>query len=292
MTTPSRTTDRLVARDSFIELTARSRALALLDPDSARELVGPFDHLRSPWLPLQGITPQEDDGCIVMKGRIARQQAVVLAIEGGFQGGSVGEVGAAKMTAALEMARIDCEAGRTTSAVLLPESGGVRLQEAHLGLAGIAELLASIVALRRLAPVICLIAGPVGCFGGMSLAAALSSYILMTREARLGMNGPEVIEQESGVTELDAADRPLIWSIYGGEQRRATGLADALVDDDTQQIAETVRQYIARGIPPVHRSTSPQPCRFGSGPIETAYPWDPSAFHARWTANRSREESQ
>ena len=38
MTTPSRTTDRLVARDSFIELTARSRALALLDPDSAREL--------------------------------------------------------------------------------------------------------------------------------------------------------------------------------------------------------------------------------------------------------------
>ena len=29
----------------------------------------------------------------------------------------------------------------------------------------------------------------------------------MTKQARLGMNGPEVIEQEAGIDELDASDR-------------------------------------------------------------------------------------
>jgi malonate decarboxylase beta subunit len=83
----------------------------------------------------------------------------------------------------------------------------------------------------------------------MSLAAGLSSYIVLTHEARLGLNGPEVIEQESGVDEFDASDRALIWAIHGGEQRYATGLADALVEDDVQKIANVVRQFIAEGCP-------------------------------------------
>jgi len=48
-------------------------------------------------------------------------------------------------------------------------------------------------------------------FGGMSLAAGLSSYIILTPEARLGLNGAEVIEQESGIEEFDSSDRALIW---------------------------------------------------------------------------------
>jgi hypothetical protein len=75
--------------------------------------------------------------------------------------------------------------------------------------------------------------GTVGCFGGMSLAAALSGYIVLTREARLGLNRPEVMEQESGIDEWDSDDRALVFAINGGEQRYARGLADALVEDDT-----------------------------------------------------------
>src|SRR5258708_6100140 len=89
------------------------------------------------------------------------------------------------MTAALDLARADNEKGKRTSAVILLETGGVRLQEANLGLAAIAELMGSILALRKHAPVICLTAGTVGCFGGMSLAVGLASYVVMTREARL-----------------------------------------------------------------------------------------------------------
>src|ERR1700677_1774647 len=196
-----------INRQSFIELDARERAKALFDAGTSRELLGPFNRVESPWLPMQGVTPQADDGCVVMKGKISGQAAVVVALEGAFQGGSMGEVSGAKLTAALDLACADNEKGIPTSAVMALETGGVHLQEATLGLGGVAEIMASILALRKHAPVISVTAGTVGCFGGMSLAAGLSSYIVLTREARLGLNGPEVIEQESGVDEFDSSDR-------------------------------------------------------------------------------------
>ena len=151
--------------------------------------------------------------------------------------------------------------------------------------AAVAEIMASILKLRRHAPVISVIAGPVGCFGGMSLAAALSSYIVMTREARLGMNGPEVIEQESGVDEFDAADRALIWQIYGGEQRYATGLADLLVEDDTGQMVHAVVSLLARGVPPVHRSEQFALHRNRVAALDTSRQWDPADFRNMWSRN-------
>lgn len=226
----------VLARDSFIELSARERARSLLDEAGQRELLGPFDALDSPWLPRQGIVPQADDGVVVMRGRLQGRDAVVLALEGRFQGGSIGEVCGAKIAGSLELALRDCRAGRPVLPVLLLETGGVRLQEANLGLAAIAEIQSAVVALREHVPVIAVIAGMVGCFGGMSLVAGLCSHLVITRQARLGMNGPEVIEQEAGVEELDAADRRLVWSLIGGEQRVATGLADVLVDDDVAQL--------------------------------------------------------
>jgi len=87
----------LLERESFIELNARSRARALLDQGSFRELLGPFDRMTSPWLPRQGVVVQADDGVVVAKGLIDGQPAVVLAIEGNFQGGSLGEVAGAKI---------------------------------------------------------------------------------------------------------------------------------------------------------------------------------------------------
>ena len=237
----------ILARQSFIEMSARERARTLLDAGSFNELLGPFDHLESPWLPLQGVVCQADDGAVIARGMLAGAPAVVLAIESAFQGGSIGEVSGAKLAAALELALRDCEAGRPVLPVILFETGGVRLQEANLGLAVIAEIQAAIVALRRHVPVVGVIAGMVGCFGGMSLAAALCSHLIMTRQGRLGMNGPEVIEQEAGIDELNASDRRLIWSMIGGAQREATGLADTLVDDDAAQITAAVRAVFASG---------------------------------------------
>ena len=268
-------------RRSFIELNARERAKYLFDSGTARELAGPFDRIESPWLSVQGVTPQSDDGCIVMRGTIDGNQAVVIAFNGAFQGGGIGEVSGAKLTAALDLACRDNENGKPTSAVMLLETGGVRLQEANLGLAAVAEIISSIIALRQYTPVISVIAGPVGCFGGMSLAAGVSSYIVMTPEGRLGLNGPEVIEEESGVEEFDASDRSLIWSIFGGQQRYDQGLVDVLVDDDADQIATTIRDLIAKGVPTIHRSEQVDLYRSRIATLDPSTQWAPCLVHSR-----------
>jgi malonate decarboxylase beta subunit len=275
-------------RKSFIELDARARAQCLFDQGTSKELVGPFDRIESPWLPRQGIAPQSDDGCIIIKGKIGGSPAVAIAFEGAFQGGSVGEVSGAKMTAALDLAARDSEAGKPTSAVLLLETGGVRLQEANLGLAAVAEIVSSVLALRRHAPVITIVAGTVGCFGGMALAAGVSSYTIMTREGRLGLNGAEVIEQESGIDEFDASDRALIWAIHGGEQRVGMGLADALVEDDADEIAATVRGYVRAGVPAQHRSEQVEFYRKRIAAIDTSSQIDPVTLRQIWGNSKGR----
>jgi len=234
----------LLAKHSFVELGARQRAKALLDAGSYRELIDPFQRVMSPWLGRQGVVPQADDGVVIAKGSVDGKPVVIAAIEGNFQGGSLGEVGGAKIAGALELAAEDNRKGIPTRAVLLLETGGVRLQEANLGLAAIAEIQAAIVELRALQPVIGLIAGSVGCFGGMSIAAGLCSHLLVTREARLGLNGPQVIEQEAGIGEYDAKDRPFIWSLTGGEQRHASGLVDGYVADDIDALRERLLQLL------------------------------------------------
>ncbi|MDL2284843.1 biotin-independent malonate decarboxylase subunit beta [Oxalobacter sp. OttesenSCG-928-P03] len=239
---------------SFIELKARERAQSLLDKGSARELLGPFEGITSAWLGPQGIVPQADDGMVVMKGTLNGAPAVVIAIEGAFQGGSMGEVSGAKMAAALELAAEDHRNGNPVQAILCLETGGVRLQEANLGLAAIADIHAAIVDLRRFTPVIGVIAGTVGCFGGMSIAAGLCSYLIVTREARLGLNGPQVIEQEAGMEEYDSRNRPFIWSMTGGEVRFENGFADMIVPDGIAAVQVAVNEALELGIPGMHRS--------------------------------------
>ncbi|XZW93554.1 biotin-independent malonate decarboxylase subunit beta [Acinetobacter baumannii] len=246
----------LLNKQDFTELSARERAKALLDEGTFRELLDPFARVMSPWLVKQNIVPQADDGVVIAKGSIQERPVVLISIEGLFQGGSLGEVGGAKIAGALELAVEDNLKGIPTAAILLLETGGVRLQEANLGLAAIAEIQAAIVNLRQYQPVIAVVAGSVGCFGGMSIAAGLCSYIVMTQEGRLGLNGPQVIEQEAGVQEYNAKDRPFIWSITGGNQRFTSGLADAYVDDDRQKIRQQVIAYLTQGIPHQHRSSN------------------------------------
>ncbi len=242
-----------IAQNSFIELSARDRAKALLDKGSMKELLSPFDKIESPWLKKQGVATAFDDGVVVAKGTVGGNPTVVLAIEGAFQGGSLGEVSGAKIAGALELAAEDNRNGIPTKAVLLLETGGVRLQEANLGLAAIAEIHAAIADLRRYQPVVAIVAGTVGCFGGMSVAAALCSYLVVTREARVGLNGPQVIEQEAGVEEYDSRNRPFLWSLTGGEQRFETGLADRYVEDDVDDISGVVQELFKLGIPKSYR---------------------------------------
>jgi malonate decarboxylase beta subunit len=266
----------------FTELSARERASALLDLGTFRELIGPFERLESPHLQPQGVVPACDDGVVVARGDLDGQEAVVLAVEGLFQGGGIGEVSGAKMAGALELTLRDAERGRIVRPVLLLETGGIRLQEANLGLLSVAEIHAAMVALRSHVPVVGVVAGMVGCFGGMAIAAGLCSYVVMTREGRLGLNGPQVIEQEAGVAELDSEDRPLVWETIGGQQRAATGMADALVEDDVTAIAGAVRSAFDAGPPAEHRSAQVERYEARLAQIDTLDQLDSPALRALW----------
>jgi malonate decarboxylase beta subunit len=261
--------------DAITELSARDRARAILDNGSFRELLGPFDRLESPHLAPQGIVPQSDDGAVVARGTIDGERAVVVALDGKFQGGGIGEVNGAKLAASLELAARDWEQGTPIRPVILLETGGIRLQEANLGLLAIADIHAAIVRLRRYTPVVGVIVGMVGCFGGMGIAAGLCTDLVMTRQGRLGLNGPEVIEQEAGVDELDSQDRALIWSMIGGEQRTAVGLADRLVEDDAAAVGDAVRAVFKAGPAGDPRSARIEEALALIGSIEPAQPLTP-----------------
>jgi malonate decarboxylase beta subunit len=231
--------------ESYAEKTARERAIALLDPGTFRELLDPFARIESPHLPIQGVVPQSDDGAVIARGKIRDKDSLVLSLEGAFQGGSVGEVNGAKIAGALEVALKEAQAGKLIFPVLLLDTGGVRLQEANLGLLAISEIHSAIVALRDFVPVIGVIAGRVGCFGGMGIAAALCSFLVGTEIGRLGLNGPEVIEQEAGTTEFDSRDRIRIWETIGCRRRFDMGQIDKLVDDSVDALASAVGEQIS-----------------------------------------------
>ena len=273
---------QLLARRSIIELRARERARAILDEGTFRELVGPFDRIESPWLPLQGIVPESDDGVVIARGRIKHRAAVVLAIEGAFQGGSMGEVSASKIAGSLALARHDCEGGTPIVPVLLLETGGVRLQEANLGEAIVGEIHSEILALRRHVPVIGVIHGMIGCFGGMAIAAGLCSALVILPQGRLGLNGPEVTEQEAGIDELDASDKHLVWSLTGGEQRVDTGFIDVMIDDDVDALRAVLGELADAGVPELHRSEDVDTYRSRLAQIDPTAPPDGLGLRRLW----------
>jgi malonate decarboxylase beta subunit len=131
--------------------------------------------------------------------------------------------------------------------VILFETGGIRVQEANLGILALSEIHSAILALREYVPVVGVIAGKIGCFGGMGIAAGLCSVLIGTELGRLGLNGPEVIEQEAGITELDSRDRARVWQTIGCKRRLETGHIDQLVPDSVDGLAAAIRLTFERG---------------------------------------------
>ncbi|EFQ60703.1 acetyl-CoA carboxylase beta subunit [Pseudomonas fluorescens WH6] len=132
-----------------------------------------------------------------------------------------------------------------------------------------------------------MVAGSVGCFGGMSIAAGLCSYLVVTREARLGLNGPQVIEQEAGLDEYDSRDRPFIWSLTGGEQRFNSGLADRYVADDVAQVQQTVTALLHAGLPAQQRSRQADFYLARLAELDTTAQIDPATVRDLYQGERS-----
>lgn len=214
---------------SYAECSARERLALIVDPGSFHEWLPPALKLTSPHLAQLGVPSSFDDGVAIGRARLDGQAVFIAAQEGQFMGGGVGEVHGAKLVGLLQRALRD----RPRAVVLLVESGGVRLHEANAGLIAVSEVMRAVLDVRAAGiPVVVLIGGANGCFGGMGIVARCADHIVMSDIGRLAMSGPEVIEASHGVEEFDSRDRALVWRTTGGKHRWLTGDCDALVEDD------------------------------------------------------------
>jgi len=216
-------------RTSYAECTARERLALLLDSGTFHEWLPPSARVTSPHLAQLGVPAAFDDGVAIGRALLGGRPVFVAAQEGGFMGGGVGEVHGAKLVGLLQRAQRD----RPDAVLLLAESGGVRLHEANAGLIAVSEVMRAVLDVRAAGiPVVVLIGGAYGCFGGMGIVARCADHVVMSDTGRHAMSGPEVIEASHGAEEFDSRDRALVWRTTGGKHRYLMGDCDQLVDDD------------------------------------------------------------
>ena len=214
---------------SYAECSARERLALVVDAGSFHEWLPPAERLTSPHLAQLGVPSSFDDGVAIGHAKLGGHDVFVAAQEGAYMGDGVGEVHGAKLVGLLQRALRD----RPAAVLLLAESGGVRLHEANAGLIAVSEVMRALLDVRAAGiPVIVLIGGANGCFGGMGIVARCADHIVMSDVGRLAMSGPEVIEASHGVEEYDSRDRALVWRTSGGKHRWLSGDCDALVEDD------------------------------------------------------------
>jgi malonate decarboxylase beta subunit len=229
--------DQVMLKNSFYEKTARARIQALVDAQSFNEILKPTEVEVSPHLSALDIPGSFDDGVIIGTARVNGTPVHIMAQEGQFMGGAVGEIHGAKIVGLLHKAIQD----QAQAVLFFVDSGGVRLHEANAGLIAISEIMRAMLQVRNAGiPIITVIGGTCGAFGGMGISACLSSAIIMTEEGRLALSGPEVIETVKGVEEFDSKDRALVWRVTGGKHRYLLSHVQALVEDDITDIRDAI----------------------------------------------------
>lgn len=229
--------DQVMLKNSFYEKTARARIQAVVDAQSFNEILKPTEVEVSPHLSALDIPGSFDDGVIIGTARVNGTPVHIMAQEGQFMGGAVGEIHGAKIVGLLHKAIQD----QAQAVLFFVDSGGVRLHEANAGLIAISEIMRAMLQVRNAGiPIITVIGGTCGAFGGMGISACLSSAIIMTEEGRLALSGPEVIETVKGVEEFDSKDRALVWRVTGGKHRYLLSHVQALVEDDIADIRDAI----------------------------------------------------
>jgi len=232
----------IASRLSWYEASARQRVAALADPGSFAEVIGPEQREMSPHLAIFDLPEQFDDGMIVGRAALGGKPVLIAAQEGRFMGGAFGEVHGAKLTGLLRAA---ARYGR--DAVILFDTGGVRLQEANAGEIAIAEIMRALIEARAAgSKVIGLIGGRAGCYGGGGLIADCCSTLIVSEQGRISVTGPEVIETNKGVEEFDSRDRAFVWRTMGGKHRYLIGGADLFADDDAAAFREATLKALER----------------------------------------------
>jgi acetyl-CoA carboxylase carboxyltransferase component len=167
------------------KMTARERVEKLLDPGSFRELDMFVTHRATGF----GVEKQEYLGDSVVTGWGTINERLVYVFSQDFTvfGGSLSEVHAEKVCKIMDLAMKN-----GAPLIGLNDSGGARIQEGVVSLAGYAYIFLRNVLASGVIPQISAILGP--CAGGAVYSPAMTDFILMVKDtSHMFITGPEVI---------------------------------------------------------------------------------------------------
>ncbi len=172
------------------KLLARERIEALLDPGSFVELDAFVQH-RSPNFGMMDNRPY-GDGVVTGHGTVEGRRVFVFSQDFTVFGGSLGEAFAEKIVKVMDMAvRYGCPI------VGINDSGGARIQEGVVSLAGYADIFTRNVRASGVIPQISLVMGP--CAGGAVYSPAITDFVMMVEEtSHMFITGPEVVKTVTG----------------------------------------------------------------------------------------------
>jgi len=239
---------------SFYQATARERAYGIVDKDTFKEFLGPRDKMTSPHLLVLGEAVEFDDGITVGVGKIKKHPVFVISQEGKFVGGALGEVNGAKMAYTMKLALKTYEKmkekygtvpdDRKPICIVSFDSGGVRLHEANAGLLMHSESMETIWELQNKVPYIAITGSTIGAYGAQGFVCLSADVVIANDFGRIGLTGPEVIQQEVGKDEFDASDRALIWRTMGARSKYILGDVDYLLKDTIGNFRDTISNIV------------------------------------------------
>lgn len=180
----------IAKQHSLGKQTARERIDMLLDAGSFRELDRFVAHRCTEFGMDKKVIPA--DGVVTGYGKIDGRTVFLYAQDFAAQGGSLGEMHAAKICKAMDMA---LEAGAPF--IGMNDSGGARIQEAVNALSGYGGIFYRNSLCSGHIPQISVIMGP--CAGGAVYSPALTDFVLMVdKTSQMFITGPAVIEATTG----------------------------------------------------------------------------------------------
>ena len=222
--------ERIEKQHKAGKLTARERIDALLDPGSFEELDALVVHRNNDFGMDKKRIP--GDGVVVGHGRVAGRTVFVFAQDFTVFGGSLSETFAAKICKVMDMAM---KVGAPV--VGLNDSGGARIQEGVVSLAGYADIFLRNTIASGVVPQISAILGP--CAGGAVYSPSITDFVVMARETSyMFITGPDVIKE---VTHQEVTKENL-----GGAMAHnsTSGVAHFAANDDRDAI-QIVRQILS-----------------------------------------------
>jgi propionyl-CoA carboxylase beta chain len=172
------------------KLLARERIVKLLDPGSFVELDRYARHREAEF----GMRERRPYGDAVVTGygTVLGRKVFVFSQDFTVFGGSLSEVFAEKVCKVMDMAvKYGCPV------IGINDSGGARIQEGVVSLAGYAEIFWRNVQASGVVPQISLIMGP--CAGGAVYSPAITDFVMMTEgTSYMFITGPDVVKTVTG----------------------------------------------------------------------------------------------